>query len=190
MSRSKRLPKVLSQEERVAFLSQFNTRYASPFRNLLMCRLMLEAGMRVGEVVALKPEHVDMVTCKLQVREGKGAKDRVLWISDSLRDLVGEWLGRRPESPWLFPTRKGGQVATRQLREVVKRMARRVGVLEWKSVSPHSLRHTFATDLYRETTNLRFVQAALGHADVSTTMLYTHLMDGELEAALRKAPLG
>ena len=186
MSRSRRLPKILTSDEQVAFLSQFNTRYASPFRNLITCRLMLEGGLRVGEVVSLKRDHIDMVTCKVQVREGKGAKDRVLWIRDDLRDLIGEWLGRRAESLWLFPTREGGQVATRQLREVVKRMARRARVQEWERVSPHSLRHTFATDLLATTKNIRLVQKALGHADVSTTMIYTHVHDGELEEALRR----
>ena len=186
MSRPRRLPKVLSREEQAALLSQFNIRYLSPHRNLCMVRLMLEAGMRIGEVVALKLEHLDMTTCKLQVREGKGAKDRVLWIRDDLRDLIGEWLGRRPESTWLFPTREGGQVPTRYMREMVKRVARRAGVAEWERVSPHSLRHTFATDLYRETTNLRLVQKALGHESVATTEIYTHVHDGELEVALRR----
>jgi site-specific recombinase XerD len=135
--------------------------------------------------VALRPEHLDMRTCRLVVREGKGAKDRVLWIGDALRDLIGSWLERRPDSPWLFPTRDGDRVSTRYMREMVKRMARRAGVAEADRVSPHTLRHTFATDLYAETTNLRLVQKALGHEDVSTTQIYTHVHDGELEAALR-----
>ena len=160
-------------------------------RNLCLARLMLEGGLRVGEAVALRLEHLDMVTCKLQVREGKGAKDRVLWIRDDLRDLIGEWLGRRAGGLWLFPTREGGQVSTRYMREMVKRMARRAGVQEWEKTSPHSLRHTFATDLYRGTTNLRLVQKALGHVSVVTTQIYTAVHDGELEAALRRvSPTG
>ena len=126
-----------------------------------------------------------MRTCKLIVREGKGAKDRVLWIGDDLRDLVGAWLQRPPDSPWLFSTRDGTCLNTRYVRATVKRMARWAEIAEWSLVSPHTLRHTFATDLYGETTNLRLVQKALGHADVSTTMIYTHLVDGELEAAMR-----
>jgi integrase/recombinase XerD len=187
MSRPKKLPKVLSAEEQARLLAQFNKRWPTPHRNLCMVRLMLEAGLRVGEVVAINPEHLDMLTCRLMVREGKGAKDRVLWIGDGLRDLIGEWLGRRPESPWLFPGREGGQVSTRYMREMVKRMARKAGVAEGGRVSPHTLRHTFATDLYRETTNLRLIQKALGHSDISTTMIYTHVADGELEVAMRRA---
>ena len=186
MSRPRRLPKVLSADEQAAFLSRFNTRYPSPHRNLCMVRLMLEAGLRVGEAVALRPQHLDMTTCRLMVREGKGAKDRVLWIRDDLRDLIGEWLGRRTESPWLFPTREGGQVSTRYMREMVKRMARRAGVQEVGRVSPHSLRHTFATDLLATTKNIRLVQKALGHADLNTTMRYVHVWDEQLEEALRR----
>ncbi len=186
MRRSKKLPKVLSEEERAQLLAQLNPRWPTPHRNLCMVRLMLEAGLRVGEVVALQPEHLDMTTCRLLIREGKGAKDRVLWIGDGLRDLIGGWLERRPESPWLFPTRDGGKVSPRYMRALVKRMARKAGVSEAARVSPHTLRHTFATDLYADTTNLRLVQKALGHSDVSTTMIYTHVHDGELEAALRR----
>ena len=186
MSRTKNLPKILSEEEQSRLLAQFNTRYPTPLRNLCLVRLMLEAGLRVGEAVAMKPEHLDMRTCRLMVREGKGAKDRVLWIGDDLRDLIGAWLERRPESLWLFPTRLGTKVHTRDVRAVVKRMARRAGIAEADRVSPHTLRHTFATDLYGETTNIRLVQKALGHADLSTTMIYTHVVDADLEAALRR----
>lgn len=106
-----------------------------------------------------------MTTCKLMVREGKGAKDRTLWISDDLRDLIGEWLERRPASEWLFPTREGTQLDTRYLRATVKRYAEKAGIPEWEKVSPHTLRHTFATDLYRETKNIRLAQKALTHSE-------------------------
>ena len=187
---ARRLPKVLTGEEQTAVLALLNTRYPTPHRNLCMLRLMLETGLRVGEVVALRPEHLDMQTCRLIVREGKGAKDRVLWISDELRDLIGDWLGRRPESDWLFPARNGGQVQTRYLRALVKRLARKAAVAETKKVSPHTLRHTFATDLLRETKNIRLVQKALGHASLASTMIYTHIVDEELEEALRSFRAG
>ncbi len=74
---------------------------------------------------------------------------------------------------------------TRYLRCLVKRLARKAQIPEAEKVSPHTLRHTFATDLYRETKNLRLVQKALGHASVATTQIYTHIVDEELEEALR-----
>jgi len=185
VGRSKRLPKVLTPQERKDLISQPNTRYTSGLRNKAILRVMLEAGLRSGELVALKPGHLDMLTCRLNVREGKGAKDRTLWISDSLRDLIGQWLERRPQSEWLFCTRDGDEILTRYLRTMVKRYAVKAGVSERERVTPHGLRHTFATDLLRETKNIRLVQKALGHSDVSTTMIYTHVFDEELEAALR-----
>lgn len=186
MARSKKLPKVLTADEQRALVAQPNPRYLSGLRNRCLLRVMLEAGLRAGEVVALRPEHVEMRTCRLTVREGKGAKDRVLWISDDLRDLIGRWLERRPESAWLFCTSRGGQLDTRYLREMVKRYAIKAGIPEAERVTPHVLRHTFATDLLRETRNIRLVQKALGHSDVSTTMIYTHVFDEELERALRR----
>ena len=190
MAIPRRLPKVLNEDERHAFLAQLNTRYPTPHRNLCMLRLMLEIGLRAGEVVALRPEHLDMKTCRLIVREGKGAKDRTLWISDDLRDLIGKWLQRRPESDWLFPTNKGARVQTRYLRALVKRLARKAGIAEAEKVSPHTLRHTFATDLLRDTKNVRLVQKALGHASIATTQIYTHIVDEELEEALRSFRAG
>lgn len=185
MTRPKKLPKVLTKAEQTAMLGVLNTRYCSPHRNCVMIRLMLATGLRAGEAVALRPEHVDLDTCRLVVREGKGAKDRTLWFGDEMGELLRAWTLRRPESPYLFPTRDGGQLSTRYLRAMVKRIAKKAIVQEADRVSPHTLRHTFATDLYRETKNLRLVQKALGHASIQTTQIYTHIVDEELEAALR-----
>lgn len=186
MSRSKKLPKVLTIEEQRALVAQPNPRYVSGLRNRCLLRVALEAGLRASELTHLRPEHLDMLTCRLVVREGKGAKDRVLWISDDLRDLIGRWLERRPGSLWLFPTRDGAQLDTRYLRTMVKHYALKAAISEAERVTPHVLRHTFATDLLRETKNIRLVQKALGHSDVSTTMVYTHVFDEELEEALRR----
>jgi len=185
VTRPKKLPKVLTEAEQEQLLDQLNTRYPAPHRNLCMIRLMLDAGLRVGEVVALKPEHVNMQICKVLVREGKGAKDREVWIGQDLRDLIGEWLERRPESEWLFPTRHGTRVNTRYMRAAVKRYAKRAGVQEWEKVSPHTLRHTFATDLLNQTGSIRLVQETLGHTDVSTTMIYTHVNSEEIRDAMQ-----
>ncbi len=186
MARPKRLPKVLTPAEQETLLAQLNPRYESPHRNLVMLELMLATGLRAGEVVALRPEHLDLDTCRLIVREGKGARDRFLWFSDEVRDALTRWLERRPESSYLLSSRHGSQLSTRYLRAVVSRLARRAEIAEADKVSPHTLRHTFATDLYRETRDLRLVQAALGHASVQTTEVYTHLVNGEVEEALRR----
>lgn len=185
VTKPKKLPKVLTEAEQGRLLDQLNIRYRTPHRNLCMIHLMLDAGLRVGEVVALKPEHVNIQICKVMVREGKGAKDREIWIGQDLRDLIGKWLERRPESEWLFPTRHGTKVNTRYMRAAVKRYARKAGTQEWEKVSPHTLRHTFATDLLNQTGNIRLVQETLGHTDVSTTMIYTHVNSAEIRDAMQ-----
>ena len=150
-----------------------------------MMRVMLSAGLRAGEVVALKPKHIDLNSGRIEVREGKGAKDRVVFVGNGLLQELREWVERRKESEWLFSTFTGSKVDTSQLRRSVKRYAEKAGIDELARVSPHTLRHTFATKLYRETGDIRKVQKSLGHSDLSTTMIYTHVVDEELEADMK-----
>jgi integrase/recombinase XerD len=185
MARPDQLPKVLTEPETTSLLEQPNKRYYGPHRDYLYMRLMLKAGLRASEAVSLRPEHIDLMSGKLMVREGKGAKDRTLWIGEELLEELQEWTGRRPESDWLLPTSKGTKVATSHLRRSVKRYARDAEIEEVERVSPHTLRHTFATRLYRSAGKIRMVQKALGHSDLSTTMIYTHIVDEELETALK-----
>ncbi|HSG72075.1 MAG TPA: tyrosine-type recombinase/integrase [Planctomycetaceae bacterium] len=182
----RKLPKFLDADEKQKLVSVFNTRYDSGLKNLCMVRVMLEAGLRVSELCALRVRDLNMATCQLDVRDGKGGKDRTLWVSHELRDLVGEWLERRPKGEWLFPTRTGSQTSARSVRRTVKHYAEKAGIEWFEDVSPHTLRHTFATELLRRTGNLRLVQKALGHSDISTTQIYTHVVDEELEQAMKR----
>lgn len=190
MARPDTLPKILTEAETDALLDQPNQRYFSPHRDYLIMRLMLKAGLRASEAVALRPEHLSLLHGKLMVREGKGAKDRTLWVGEELLEELREWRERREaeagESDYLLPTRKGTKVATSHLRRSVKRYARDSGIEEVERVSPHTLRHTFATRLYRESGNIRMAQKALGHSDLSTTIVYTHIVDEGLESALKE----
>ena len=187
MSRS--IPKILDESEQEALLKVFNLRYDSGVKNRAMVRMMLEVGLRVSEVCQLRRGDVDMNACSVTIRDGKGGKDRKLWMPEDLRDLVGRWLGRRPatEEGWLFPTRTGRKTSPRSVRRTVKTYTERAGIDWFEDVSPHTLRHTFATNLLSRTGNIRLVQKALGHADLSTTMIYTHIVDEELEAAMKGA---
>ncbi|MCS3678680.1 site-specific recombinase XerD [Salinibacter ruber] len=189
MARPDRLPKILTEEETDRLLAQPNQRYFGPHRDYLYMRLMLKAGLRASEATALRPEHLGLMTGKLMVREGKGAKDRTLWIGEELLEELQGWMDRRQKkaqkADHLLPTSKGTQVATSHLRRSVKRYARDADIEEVERVSPHTLRHTFATRLYRETGKIRLVQKALGHSDLSTTMIYTHVVDEELEGAMK-----
>jgi len=189
MARPDKLPRILTEEETDRLLVQPNQRYFGPHRDYLYMKLMLKAGLRASEATALQPEHIDLMSGKLTVREGKGAKDRTLWVGEEILEELREWMARRFEeaqsSKFLLLTRKGTEVATSHLRRSVKRYAREAEIEEVDRISPHTLRHTFATRLYRETGNIRLTQKALGHSDLSTTMIYTHVVDEELEGAMK-----
>ncbi|MDP2858074.1 MAG: tyrosine-type recombinase/integrase [Bacillota bacterium] len=180
-----RLPEVLTDTEREALLAQPNPKCPTGLRNQCMLRLMVDAGLRVGEVLALQVRDLDWAAGKVMIRQGKGAKDRVVWINEDLLELLRQWRERRPagSNGLLFTTLQGGELDARYIRELVKRLAKRAGIE--KDVHPHLLRHTMATDLLRSTKNLRLVQKALGHSNITTTTIYAHIVDGELEEAMK-----
>ena len=181
-----RLPEVLTQEEQEALLGQPNANNLIGLRNLCLLRLMLNTGLRAAEVLNIKTRDIDWNSGKLMVRQGKGKKDRSSWIGEEDLALLQRWVikkARFPESAWLFTSRDGKLIQTRYLRFMVKRLAKKAGISV--DVHPHTLRHTFATDLYRQTKNLRLTQKALGHSQISSTMIYTHIVDDEMEEALK-----
>jgi len=204
----RKIPEVLSEREQKKLLEVFNTRYLTPHRNKVMIKLILNSGLRLSEVINLEWKHIDLQTGKLKVVEGKGAKDRILWINDETLEKVREWRQRQVDEidnmEFIFTTSTGKQLNPADIRKMVYRYAEKAGIQEEvekkyrdkegnkldetykeKKVKPHTLRHTFATDLLRETNNLRIVQKALGHSDISTTQIYTHIVDGEMEEALK-----
>ena len=185
----KKLPDILTGPERATLLAQPNERYPTGQRNKAALLVMLDCGLRAGEVCGLCIDDFDAITGRLKVVEGKGAKDRVLWANEATKAALAAWLGRRfegagPRGGWLLNTKTGGPLSPRYLRAMVGRYASRAGIT--RPVYPHLLRHTFASDLYATTKDIRLVQKALGHSDISSTMIYTHLVDGVLEEALKE----
>ena len=179
----RRLPNTLNNQERAALLSQPNKKARTGLRDLAMIRLMLNAGLRSSEVLSILVEDIDWISGKLIIRHGKGNKDRIMWLNEEDLEIIKEWKEIKPSSPILFTTLKRKKINDRYLRAMVKRRAKRTDIT--KDVHPHLLRHTFATDLLRSTKNIRLVQKALGHASLSSTMIYTHVYDEELESALK-----
>ena len=184
----RKIPEVLTPTEQEALLAQPNPRYLTGQRNRVMLRLMLDTGLRLSEATHLHWKDVDLNSGKVMVRRGKGAKDRTLWTGENNLAALVAWRDRQASecagSPQIvFTTKEGGKLDPSYVRKMVKRYARKAGIE--KTVSPHTLRHTFATDLYRETTNIRLTQKALGHENLATTQIYTHIVDEELEGALK-----
>ena len=181
---TRRLPEVLTSEEQLALLSAPNKKAPTGLRNHAMLLLFLNLGLRVSEALNLKIADIDWSTCRLIVRQGKGNRDRVLWLADRDIAILKAWLlARGTESSYLFSTLKGDRMNDRYIRDFVKRYALKMNIK--KDVHPHTLRHTFATDLLRSTGNIRLVQKALGHVSIATTMIYTHIVDEQLESALK-----
>lgn len=184
----KKIPEFLTKEEQEALIGVFNTRYITSHRNKTLITLVLKTGLRLAETINLKWKDINLLTGQLKVVDGKGGKDRILYIGENTIDALGKWKERQfndlGKVEHVFTNREGKQLKPRDIREMVVNYSRKAGIN--KAVGPHTLRHSFATDLLRETKNIRMVQKALGHADLSTTMIYTHIVDDEFEEAMKK----
>src|SRR4030042_4768822 len=119
----KKLPVILEPEEAQNLLKQPNKRYPTGLRNKAMMALMLHCGLRISEVVNLRPGNINLTKGKLRVESGKGNKDRDLAIPEYLTDLFDSWRKKRPESSFFFSTLKGRKLSDRYIQQMVKRYA-------------------------------------------------------------------
>jgi len=168
--RGRRLPCVLSQEEVLQFLGA-----VEPAASRLALATAYATGMRIAEVVALRVQDIDAARMLIHVI-GKGNKERIVPLSPVLLDALRTyWRRHRPSKPWLFPGHgPGGRPICTKTIQVACVRARQAAGLR-KPVTAHSLRHSFATHLLEAGTDLRTVQALLGHSQISTTVIYTHV---------------
>lgn len=186
------LPRTLSREEVVALLSAASAREgASGVRMIALVELAYASGLRVSELLALCVEAVRRDPAYLIVR-GKGGKERLAPLNASARDAVRAWLTARdgvqklgrpdkaPDSPWLFPSATtASHLTPRRFAQMLDQAAMDAGI-DPARVSPHVLRHAFATHLLEGGADLRVVQTLLGHADIATTQIYTHVATDRL----------
>jgi site-specific recombinase XerD len=167
--RDRQLPTVLSPDE----LRRFLAAVRNP-KHLAILGVAYSAGLRVSEVVRLRPEDLDRDRGLVQVRAGKGRKDRVTLLSSSALAFVDAYLDGHAPGPWLFPgARVGRHLSARSVQKVTAEARKRAGIT--KHVTPHILRHSFATHLLENGTDVRLIQELLGHASVRTTEIYTHV---------------
>ena len=187
------LPKVLSRDEIDRLLTAAATHEgAAGPRLLALMELSYASGLRVSELLALKVEAVRRDPAFLIVR-GKGGKERLAPLNTAARTAVQAWLavrdaGKKPEapdSPWLFPSSgASGHLTPRRFAQLLDQAAIQSGI-EPSRVSPHVLRHAFATHLLEGGADLRVVQTLLGHADIATTQIYTHVATDRLSEVVR-----
>jgi site-specific recombinase XerD len=181
------IPKTLTAEERTRLLARLHERSLVKLRALVICRLMTDLGLRGCEVCRLKVQDVDWSDQGGIIVNGKGAKQRKLWLSEENQKLLRRWREVRDKLPqangYLITGLDGRPLKERNLRRIVKTALRRADLPQY---SAHHLRHTFATDLMAKEKKLRLVQEALGHASVATTEIYLHVTDEEMETALKR----
>ena len=192
------LPKVLSREEVASLIAAAGAEDGPQGVRLeCMIELIYASGLRVSELLALPLATLARDPAYLMVR-GKGGKDRLAPLNDAARAAVKAYLEIRPAflpkgrtaNPWLFPSRGAeGRLTARRFAQMLDQTAIQAGV-DPARVSPHVLRHAFATHLLEGGADLRVVQTLLGHADISTTQIYTHVAEDRLrEVVQTKHPL-
>jgi integrase/recombinase XerD len=189
--RSRKLPQVLTRGEVESLLAQPDGTDPHALRDRALLELMYASGLRASEAIGLELGDLDVEERVLRAR-GKGSKERVVPIGQAALRALSAYLERgrpalvknRPE-PYLFLNFRGGQLTRQGLYKIVRRHATTAGLAD--RMSPHTLRHTFATHLLAGGCDLRSVQEMLGHADVSTTQLYTHLSSDRLKDVYFKA---
>jgi integrase/recombinase XerD len=188
------LPKILDTKEVDLLFAAIEAKLAQPspastdYRLSALIELLYGSGLRATELVAL-PRSAIVSDKPFIVVKGKGAKERMVPISNRARQAVGAWLAFVPEkSRFLFPSR-AGHISRIRLFQIIKALAAQSG-LDPAKVSPHVLRHAFATHLLAGGANLRALQAMLGHVDIATTQIYTHVDSSRLvELVNRRHPL-
>ena len=180
--REKRLPTVLTKKEVMELFQSINTK-----KSKLMITFLYSTGMRVSEVTSLKIDDMDYDDKIGHIRQGKGKKDRIFNIPKFLLTRLRSYSDKQKEmgGTYMFSGRAGKKMSERNVQKIVKKATEKAGIK--KEVHPHTLRHSFATHLLENEIDIRKIQELLGHADLSTTQIYTHVSPEELKKI--KSPL-
>jgi integrase/recombinase XerD len=182
-----RLPRYLSVEEVSRLITSVRGKETKWVRLRAMLELMYAAGLRVSELTHLTLDQIDLRVGYVRVF-GKGGKERVVPIGERAKLAVQGYLDRRPDTPasvkFLFISNKRGAMSSVQFWRLIRTAAKAAGIT--KTVSPHTLRHSFASHLVQNGADLRAVQEMLGHASISTTQIYTHVGRAHLQNAHKK----
>lgn len=180
----------LSPEELDRLFTQPDVNTLQGLRDRAILELLFSSGLRVSELVGLDKDHINLKRREFTVR-GKGQKDRPIFISDEAANWLQQYLDKRTDNVKPLFVRYSGKkqvdlsgnyhrLTARSVQRLVARYAVLAGIT--KHVSPHTLRHSFATDLLMNGADLRSVQAMLGHSNISTTQIYTHITDPHLKS--------
>lgn len=170
----KRLPEILSLEEVKSILDSTGN-----LKHKTMLSLIYSAGLRIGEALNLKPVDIDSKRMLIHVKNAKGKKDRCTLLSSHFLGLLRDYYQAYRPKVYLFEGQNGGKYTSSSARNVLKASVEKAGIM--KRVTLHTLRHSFATHLLENGTDLRYIQFLLGHANPKTTMIYTHVSETSVQ---------
>lgn len=175
-NKGRKLPvEILTRDDIDALMKRCSGRAPTGIRNKALLVVLWRAGLRISEALALMPKDIDTVSGTVRVLHGKGDKARVVALDPQSLGCLQRWLDKRTElgingRNRIFCTLQGGPVSTAYVRGLMKRLTRKAG-LE-KRISPHSLRHTFASECRSENIEIGTISASLGHSNIQTTVRY------------------
>lgn len=179
----KKIPEFLTIEE-VSSLLNFNVSNEFEARNKAILELLYSSGLRISELTSLELSNIDLDECLVRVM-GKGSKERIVPLGDYAIDALKEYiyyyrpLLNKHNCSYVFLNNRGGVLSRQFIFKIIKEECIKKGIR--KNVSPHTLRHTFATHLLKNGADLRIIQELLGHENLSTTQIYTHLSNDKLK---------
>lgn len=178
--KQQRLPDVLSSEEVAGILKATHN-----LKHKTMLTTIYSAGLRMGELLNLRIGDIDSDRMRIWIREGKGCKDRLTTLSPHLLELLRAYYRHYRPKHYLFEGPQGNPYSGSSVRKVLAKAVKKAGIA--RAIKPHTLRHSFATHLLEQGTNLRYIQTLLGHTSAKTTEIYTHVSSKNLEEI--KSPL-
>lgn len=180
----KKLPKILSEEE-IEKLLDINLKTDFDYRNKAMLELMYSSGLRVSELINLNVNDIDLSNASVRIF-GKGSKERIIPLNDYAIDALNNYilthrrsLFKHGESNYLFLNNHGNKMTRQGFFKILEKIAKEKGIKS--ELSPHTLRHSFATHLLKHGADLRSIQELLGHSDISTTQIYTNITSERLQ---------
>ena len=191
----KRLPKVVSSKEITDMFKSIDISKPLGYRNMVIMELLYGCGLRVSELCNLQIRDVDFSACLIRVVSGKGSKDREVLMYDELSEHIRHYInnerltllskGHDSYLRYLLLNKNGGPLTPRGVRVILNSIIEHMG--ETYKISPHMLRHSFATEMLNNGADLRSVQELLGHENLSTTQVYTHVSTEQMKKAYEEA---
>jgi len=185
---SSKIPEILSFDEIESMLLYFDLSNDIEIRDRLIIELLYGCGLRVSELTSIKISDINRQDLSIKIN-GKGSKERIAYYYESLDNLIGRYLQSyylkySKSSEYLFTNQRGNNISSRYIEIVVKNRFSELGIN--KNVYPHMLRHSFASHLLDNGANLRIVQELLGHENISTTTIYTHVTIDKLKKVVNE----